>query len=238
MSLEDFRKQLEQAWVKNKKDQRDATAAKRQREEQFVSKEQEASRRRQEEERAINVAVVAIEPSLSLKEYLELIGDKIAPGKEVQRWGPENGRIAYSLVCQTWNTPGEPPMLGYWGDQGSMSVQSFKVFGIVLHHSERISIRLKDLSEESAPLWMMQKGIPYKLRTRLKADDFNPLSWGSGDYKTLGSDGQIYQNRWLDEKADTSHGFQTNSKEEMKRFAKVLTEFFVEPGANLGRHSW
>lgn len=105
LTPEGFRRKLNESIENKKKTDREKLRAEKAAVLERQARENEDQRRqrdqtlaRQKEEKQKNQHTLDFASQIPVKEYLEIVKDKIAPKQKIQEWGPDNGKIAYSLA--------------------------------------------------------------------------------------------------------------------------------------------
>lgn len=118
LSPEDFRQQLEEKVAAKRQADQTATVAEKLRQQQeervefwkrakqltwaqIVKQLKEDFKELKREKENENQEVLELDSRLPIRQYLEVLRDKIAPWQQVKRYGPEEGKIAYGLVYKT-----------------------------------------------------------------------------------------------------------------------------------------
>lgn len=238
LNPEAFRRQLNQVdqelAEKRQADQRgwDVRKAKQQ---QDAEETQERVSQQQleagEEERQKNQAVLEMDSQLPIKAHLEILREKIAPEQKIQRWGPVNGEVAYSLVYEKKKriiqvaqpahglTARARVLSGIVGPDGTTLKDTVDVFGLCLNDQGRVLIRNRRCAESP----YFEKGI-------------NPLTWQPQfDYemreqfphKNVIND-QLGARLAKEEISHLMGEFDVNSGEGPQQIAQILTTFYKE----------
>ena len=101
LNKEDFRRQLDDALAVKQRADQETAAAETLRQQQAVADLQEKAARqtteKATEEGRRNQAVLELDAQLPIQQYLKALRDQLAPKQRVNKFGPENGVIAFSI---------------------------------------------------------------------------------------------------------------------------------------------
>ena len=226
-NVENFRRQLNEALLGKQKAEAEAIVAARLRQQQETAQARESARQQQiaaeTAEKQINQAVLKLDLQLSIKEYLEALRDQIAPKQKINKWGPDDGKIAYALVYQVKlrkvetsfhiEFSGEPG-LGHGGsrdpvlDYGWRRIKS--VIGIQLNKYGDVSVEKNQCTNFSS----------------FYDSDLNPFSWKEYFNVSWSDNGNYF--RTIRSRKDSILGkYNITSPDGLQQFTQALTDFYV-----------
>lgn len=228
---EDFHNQLDEALADRQKVIQEAVGEKRlNRQERVVRLQQQLDQQTSEDaakEKERNQAILELDSQLPIRQFLEILRDKIAPKKylggfigpkqPLQKFGPKNGGIAYGLVYKdAW----ESVVVGHHTVIGQSHNVGHGAYADAFEVNEYATTRVRYVLGVALTTWSGPVMSPEEDRKRMKIctnkvskyagyNDMNPLSWP--------------QNNTIQDIFDVF----VKQHEAAQQLAQALTEFYV-----------
>jgi len=210
LNPEDFRRQLNQSLARKRQDDQ-ATATKESGRKQRAKKtENQLKTSREIEERQKNQVVLRLDSQLPIREYLNVLKNKIVPLEYIRRFGPNKGDLAYGFIygggirkivisSQTSSVSGRHGINSHTHTvTESVTRMARDVVGVILNHEGFIDFVRAECVVDLSPIKNHNGGL-------ICPNSINPLRWSGKSFATVN----------------------INSEGGLQRFTQTLTDFYV-----------
>ena len=219
---ESFLQQLDKALSGRQWLETEAARIEKSRQKQEKEEKKQEQGAAKETERQNNQTVLTLDSQLPIREYLEVLKNKIVPLEYVRKNGPKNGRMAYSFIYSSGlKIISKPESEGMTGGFRNYYYKQGHRFGLRV---DREILVVEINYKKILSIGVVTRSIGVETNTGLNGA--SPLEYSFPEIKTEGINP-------LDREPNYKNSFNVNSEEGVQKFAQALTEFYV--GLKTGR---